>query len=521
MPDVIISLDFAPGTQRDGTAFDGQRCLDSLWCRWRLQRPKSMGGYKRITNTLAGVPRRIHMYYLGFQVVVHVGTTRGIQQILLDNSGNFLAEHDRTPVGFVPDPSNGWTIDAIFDTTSTAVQLVAHYVQDDNFLSNPQPNVPLIGIITDTTPLVPFSDPTPSSGVWTQPNISGGIVCVQPYVFDFDTAGLVQWSAPNLPLYLGVVGGSTGAGQARISAQKIVQGMPIRGGGTQQPAVIFWSLSEVITGTFIGGTPVFAFSTVSPSSSILGSDVIVEYDGLYFWTGIDRFLVFNGTVNEVPNQQNLDWFFDNLNHQYAARSFTFKIPHSGEIWFCAPLYGATQPSHAAIFNVRENYWYDTALPNGGRSSGITAQGLRWPLMGGSVPDETGYKLWLHETGTDEIDGSSLSPVRKYFESPWMGAPKGQQPSNEGTSIQMLEPDFIQSGDLTVQFIGAPNNRAPDQQGRTLPIKLVPTTPQEQMVGFKESYRIWRVHIESNSLGGSFFSGKNLLHSMPAGIMKVF
>lgn len=519
---VLISLDYAPGVQRDGTIFDSNSCIDSQWCRWRLGRPRKIGGYSQITNTLKSTPRRIHMFYDGFQVYVHVGTTTGIQQFILDVSGKLLNSADRTPADFVPNPANGWTIDAIFDTTSSAVQLVAHYVPDTGFLSIPTTTVPLIGILTASTPLVPFSDPTPSSGTWTQPKISGGIVCVQPYVFDFDTAGLVQWSAPNLPLYLGVTGGTTGAGQARISAQKIVQGMPIRGGGTQQPAVIFWTISEVITGVFIGGTPVFAFSTSSPSSSILSSDSVVEYDGLYFWPGIDRFLVFNGTVNEVPNKQNQDWFFDNMNWPYSAKSFAFKVPRYGEIWFCAPLFGNTECSHAAIFNVRENYWYDTELPNGGRGCGFTAQGIPFPIMGGVEPDGThGYKLWLHESGVDEVVGAQLTAIRSFFEGPWLGAPKGQQPNNEGSSIQMLEPDFTQSGDLSVTIIGAPNSRAPLQTGPTVPIKLVATTPQEQFPSFKQSSRLFRVRVESNELGGTYIAGKNILHTIPAKDARLF
>lgn len=524
MPDssILISLDYAPGVQRDGTVFDSQSCIDSQWCRWRLSRPRKIGGYSQITNTLKGVPRRIHMFYDGFQVFVHVGTTNGIQQFVLDVYGNVLNSADRTPVGFVPSPSNGWTIDAIFDTTSQAVQLVAHYVQDVGYLSIPTAVVPLIGILTDSAALVPFSDPTASSGTWVQPKISGGVVCVQPYVFDFDTAGLVQWSAPNLPLYLGVTGGTTGAGQARISAQKIVQGMPLRGGGAQQPAVIFWTISEVITGVFVGGGPVFAFSTSSPSSSILSSDSVVEYDGLYFWAGVDRFLVFNGTVNEVSNKFNQDWFFDNINQQYAAKSFAFKVPRYGEIWFCAPLFGATEPSHAAIFNVRENVWYDTVLPNGGRSCGFTAQGIPHPLMGGVDPDGShGYKLWLHESGVDEVVGAERAAIRSWFEGPWLGAPKGQQPSNEGSSIQNFEADFVQSGDLSVTILGAPNVRAPIQTGPTVPIKLVPTTPQEQFPSFKQSSRLFRVRVESNELGATYIAGKNILHTIPAKDARVF
>lgn len=147
---------------------------------------------------------------------------------------------------------------------------------------------------------------------------------MQPFVFAFDSAGLLEWSAPNLALYLGVTGGETGAGQARVSAQKIVAGMALRGGGIQQPAAIFWSLSEVIVAVYVGTPAWFSFSTLSPSSSILSSDCVIEYDGLYFWLGVDRALVFNGTVAEVPNMQNQDWFYNNLTPGYEFKPLPSK-----------------------------------------------------------------------------------------------------------------------------------------------------------------------------------------------------
>lgn len=517
-----IPFDMLPGIQRDGTQLDSQRALDALWCRWRLGRPRKMGGMLRLTDTLAAIPRKIHQYYDGANTIVHVGTSSSLQQFVINSVGTVISSANRTPAAFVAGVNVGWTLDAIFDTTSNAVQLVAHAVADLQYSSSTAQTVPYIGILTDTTPLAQFSNPSPSSGVWTQPMVAGGIVCVQPFVFDFDASGLVQWSAPNLPLYLGVTQGSTGAGQARISAQKIFAGMPLRGGGAQQPAVIFWSASEVITGVFVGSSSgEFAFSTLSPSSSILSTDVVVEYDGLYFWAGVDRFLVFNGTVQEVPNPQNQDWFFDNLNRQFAGKCFAFKVPRYGEIWFCAPLFGATECSHAVIYNVREQCWYDTVLPDGGRSCGAYSAQTLHPLLGGIVSDGTGFKLWAHEIGTDEVDGTTTNAVRSYFESRYFGAPTLPNPSDVTWSVQMFEPDITQTGDMNVYLIGRSNSRSPSSTTVPETLRFTPNVPQEQAVAFKNGYRMFKVHIESNVVGGSYVCGKNLLHVEPTTESRIF
>ena len=510
-------LEFSPGVQRDGTEFDSTSYLDSLWCRWRLKRPRKMGGFKEITGMINGVPRRVHCFYQNGLVYIHVGTPSGIQQIIIDSSGDLLSLQDRTPTTFVGGANVGFTMDAIFDTTSSVVQIVVHVSADTDAVSTATKTTPFLGQIDSPNILLPFSDPSaPGPAVYVQPSISGGVVCVQPFVFSFDSDGLVQWGAPNLPNYLGVTGGSSGAGQARISAQKVVAGAPIRGGGTQSPAAIFWTLSEVITAVYVGTPAWFSFNTISSSSSILGTDVIIEYDGLYFWAAVGRFMVFNGTVVEIPNAFNQDWFFDNLTPGNEGKTFAFKVPRYGEIWWCAAMFGNSEPSHAVIYNLRENCWYDTVLPNGGRSAGYFAQGFKYPIMGGSVvgSDGAGYPIWLHEYGVDQVDEQGLHAVRSYFETGDFGGPKNTPPDDHGLSFHQLEPDFVQTGDLITYLVGAANARAPAVNSATSPIVFQPAVPQEQMTSYtpRQSLRLTRLHVESNVIGGNYICGKNIGHA---------
>ena len=508
-----------PGIDRDGTMFDTSRYVDALWCRWRRGRPRKMGGYKLITGTLNGLPKRIHCFYNGAQIITHIGTVNSIIQVVFDTNGNFISQADRTPLSFVPGPDVGWTIDALFDTTSSVVQLIAHATPDQRYAANVNKTVPVLGDVTATTRLAVFSDPGAyGGGAWIQPDIAGGIACIQPFVFAYDTNGLVMWSAPNLALYLGVTGGTSGAGQARVSAQKVIYGMPLRGGGAQQPAAIFWTLSEVIVASYVGTPAWFAFSTVSPSSSIISHESVIEYDGLYFWCGVDRFLVFNGTVSELPNSQNKDWFFDNLTPGYEALTFAYKVPRWGEIWWCAAMFGSTVPNYAVVYNVAENYWYDTMLPDGGRSTGYFAQGTRFPIMGDVVNSGTGYGLWMHETGVDKNRAGVLSAIRSYYETAFFGGPRNDPPNDPGLSFSQLEPDFKQTGNLSTYLIGAANANSPEAQSAIVPILANPTVPQEQFASFvlEQPSRLLRLHVESNVIGGNYISGRNLGRGQSSG-----
>jgi hypothetical protein len=510
----LIPLNFLPGTQRDGTALDSNRAIDAQWCRWRLGRPRKINGYYETYDALTGITRKFYLFYQGNQIIIHAGTGKSLEKIVLDNNGNVLSHVDRTPDSFAAGPNAGWTLDALFDTTSSNVQLVAHSTPDINQLAGVTKTIPYIGLIDADDKLKPLTNPLPFSGQYDTPKVAGGIVCVQPYLFDFDVDGFIGWSAPNLPNYLGVSGGTSGAGRARVSAQKIVAGMAQRGGGVNSPAALFWSLSEVITAQFVGQADgIFKFNTVSPSSSILSANSVIEYDGLYLWAGVDRFLMYNGTVVEIPNTQNQDWFFDNINRDYAGKAFAYKVPKYGEIWFCAPLFGATECSHAAILNIRENCWYDTVLPNGGRGAGFFAQGFSYPIMGGVRHGQNGYSLWVHEFGRDQASANKRPvAIRSYFETPYIGSAAGQSPDDKATSFQQLEADIIQSGDMIVYPMGGFNARSGVTKGQEVTLQGIPKTPQEQLVGFKDEFRLGSLHFESNTLNGNYITGKNILHT---------
>jgi len=505
-------LKFPPGIQRDGTALDSDVCIDGLWTRFKNGRPRKMPGYKNVYSSLSGKPRRVHMFYQNSKIYVHVGTGASLEQIIMDRNGNFLEHHDRTPDVFASGPESGWTLDAMFDSTSKVTQIIAHSSPDISLNASDVGTIPFIGDVTKSDKLKPIHYSYQDDGSYYLPKISGGIACIKSFLFDFDSNGYVGWSAPNLPETLGLQGGSSGAGSARASAQKIIAGMPVRG-GSAGPAALFWSLSELILAQFIGtASGGFSFNTVSPSSSILSPQSVIEYNSLYFWAGVDQFMVYNGTVVEAVNNFNADWFFDNINWDAAGKSFAYKVPRFGEIWFCAPLFGATEPSHAAIFNVRENCWYDTELPEGGRGAGYFAQGTHYPVMGGVEKGDTGYTLWAHECGFDKLVDGKPEPIRAYYTTPVISGPGLDPPADEGMSIGQMEPDFIQSGDMTATVTGPANAKADPVDGTPSVIKAIPKTPAEQLIGFKDARRLASIRFESNTLGGNFVAGKTILHT---------
>jgi len=500
-----IPIQSQPGIRRDGTLYDGQEYNDGLWTRFYRGRPKKMGGYRAVTSTLPEIVRGMNSYTADAVNYIALGGQSTLTQIRTDSTGNFVASNDRFGA-MVTDAENLWQF-AVFNSSATGApdnKLVAHAAPNLDDISSTVERQIYYGDITANTGLTATAmDPC-----------SGGIVSIYPYLFGYGNGGRVDVS------HVGDL--SVANESAFVTGQKIVKGLPLRGGGGGG-AVLLWSLDSLVRGTFdssiLTGVP-FDFDTISDSTSILSSQGVLEYDGIYFWIGVDRFLMFNGVVREVPNTMNLNFFFDNINFSARQKAFAFKIPRWGEIWFCAPLGNATECNTAIVYNVRENTWYDTALPATGRTIGYFASVYEKPLMVDSTLDELagGYTLWQHETGTDQINGGNVQPIRANITSDEKDFI--EQGIDKAMRIDVLEPDLVQVGDVTVTVLGRSNPRAADLESVSITIPefdgvdATPLPAEDQVIEFKTERRLMRFKIESNTAGGDFYLGKTMAHVEP-------
>ena len=581
MAEQIVQIRSAPGIKRDGTKFEGDQYVDGQWVRFQRGLPRKMGGYRSINKFLRDLPRALHEYTQDLLTYIHAGSASRVERFYIDGGYNTSVITDRTPTsGLTANDGNMWQFATAYDTTN-GNQIVAQVAPNLNCICNSDGGALFVGDLLGTSVL------TQVTTVPANFSVTGGVASLPPYTFAFGNDGYAAWSVPNDPAdFTG-----SGAGNAYITGQKIVKAMPLRGGPGNSPSGLFWSADSLIRGTYVGGTAVFQFDTISAQSSILAANSVIEYDGIFYWIGTDRFLSFNGVVREVENNINLNFFFDNLNYEQRQKVFAMKVPRFGEIWWCFPFGDSTEPNHAICYNVREGTWYDTALPNGGRGAGIFPAVFRKPLMSGVAPQEaeafsvainaagTGYvagntlavvggigtitteltvstvdmsggitgvtitnagqystaptnpvsvtggagsaatfnvtfdnpyKFWVHEVGTDEIDGLTLNPIQSFFETADLSLPATSQ-INKSLQVLMLEPDFVQSGDMTVQVMGRANARAPEVNGIVMTFPETPQTPQEQVVFLKTQRRELRFRFESNTLGGNYQMGLVLAH----------
>ena len=574
MTSKVVSLEIPAGIQRDGTVFDAPCYTDGKWVRFQRNRPRKIGGYHGIFLDAVGLSRGMAMTSVnGFNYVVS-GYNNGLEQwITDDDDGVGSGPYPYTLSDFTASNNNLWQFDISYDSTGGGINnLVAHPGQNLRYITSTV-NTPVlygafpgtsgsltmskVGVFTaagSTNSTTTFTLTTANVRVGAGQSItgsgipagttvvsvvgnavtmsaaatatasitatfdnniavSGGCVVIHPYLFVYGNNGLIQnSSAGDFANWV-----SADANANNVATGKILKGLPIRGGSTS-PSGLFWASDSLIRVSFspsaVGGVNYYwTYDLVSSQTSVMSSSGIIEYDGIFYWAGVDRFLSYNGVVQEIPNNNNQNYFFDNINLAQRQKVWATKVPRFGEIWWFYPKGDATECTDAIIYNVREKSWYDAGQGLGARrSAGVFSEVFPKPIWAGNEVNSAGkYTLWQHETGVDAVYLKNVDAIQSYFETFSVGTLGGlvgtqQQPGdNLWTRIERIEPDFVQTGEMSVVVTG--EGYADDTPVDSAPYPFLPTTLKIDM---REQRREMRLRFESNTAGGTYQTGRILL-----------
>ena len=471
MTQKVFALDTKPGIQRDGTIFDKEFYNDGRWVRFQRGRPRKIAGYREIVNDMAGPSRGIYVIPENNFNNVYNGYSDGLQLIPINNVGIGSGVTDMTLSNFTPNANNLWQFDSLFDSSGSGDELVIAHPGQNLALIDSSVNTPVlagstsgtsfsqIGVFTLSATLASSTTVTVAntnllaagqsiSGTGIPPgttissvtntttfeisaaatitgpstltvnndvSVSGGVVVLHPYVFVYGNNGLIKNCAAGNPNDWV----SADANETNVASTKIVKGLPVRG-GSNAPSGLFWSLDSLIRVSYnpttitVAGTPqtfYWRYDIISSQSSILSSSSVIEYDGIYYWCGVDRFLLYNGVVKEIPNTFNQNYFFDNLNYEQRQKVYAMKVPRFGEIWWFYPRGNATECNDCVIYNVRENCWYDLGQALGARrSAGYFSQVFHYPINAGWDANSTGgvNAFAIVNPGAGYTDGTYLN-----------------------------------------------------------------------------------------------------------------
>jgi len=576
----VISLKIPSGIQRDGTLFASPCYVDGQWVRFNRGVPRKIGGYNGIFLSATGISRGMVMQSQSGINYVYSGQSDGVYAWQTDDDDGVGSGPSTVSLSgaFTSNANNLWQWDIGYDSNGTGqLTVLGHAGQNlryiDNTVNTPimkgafpygamtklgiftasvvlnstttatiSPANLLVGIgqsvsgtgitagttITNvvqtagTTTLTLSATATVSSTqTLTFDNnlaVSGGVVMLYPYCFIYGNNGLIQNnSAGNLENWVGA-----DANQNNVSATKVVKGMPLRG-GTTSPAGLFWSTDQLTRVTYApqnvgSSTTYWRYDIISTQTSIMSSQCVIEYDGIYYWIGVDRFLMYNGVVQEIQNTNNMNYFFDNINYTHRNKVWAIKVPRWGEIWWFYPAGTSTECNSAIIYNIREKTFYDTGICEGAnRSAGVFSEVFRRPIMAENIPNVNGfYTMWQHETGTNKTYLTNSTAIQSYIETNnigWVtGGPGNPQllGDNKWIRIERIEPDFVQTGDMNVYIYG--KGYANDEDIVTGPYVFSPNTLKVDM---REQRREMRIRFESNTFNGNYEMG-NVLISVEIG-----
>jgi hypothetical protein len=572
----VISLAIPPGIQRDGTLFDAPMYVDGKWVRFQRGRPRKIGGYSGLFLNATGISRGMVMQSQDGLNYLYSGQSGNVLawQTDNDNAIGFGPVTITLDASFVSNANNLWQWEIGYDSGGSGdLTVIGHAGQNlaniDNTVNTtlqignfPYGTMTKLGIFTASTvttsgsPTITISPANllvgigqtvtgtgiPSSttitniaqtagtttitlsanatvtatNTLTYDNnlaVSGGVVMLYPYLFIYGNDGLIKnSSAGNFQNWVGA-----DSNENNVSATKIVKGLALRG-GTTSPAGLFWSADQLTRVTYapqqLGTSTIYwRYDIISSQTSIMSSQCVIEYDGIYYWCGVDRFLMYNGVVQEIPNPTNTNFFFDNLNYAQRQKVWATKIPRWGEIWWFYPSGDSTECNNAIIYNVREKVWYDAGYAEGAnRSAGVFTEIYRKPIWADNAINTQGnYTLWSHETGVNRTYLTQVTAVQSYFETNnlgWVtGGPGNVQVmgDNKWIRIERVEPDFVQDGEMNLYITG--KGYADDVDVTSEPYTFDATTLKVDM---REQRRELRMKFESNTFNGNYEMGKVLI-----------
>ena len=486
MADQIFQITFKPGILRDGSPFQGEYCTNGQWVRFFRGMPQNIGGMKAVKFLANGKfnTTTINALYVDKSIAGETLFFLGGRTRLLPNfRGSIIAMNVSASFDAITkidtDPNADYVgvyyqiIPIVFQSALNKIQSVlciARMIDDITSIDTVKAiwNYNYNGRRLD--PVIKMTDTNENYNLLLA-EMTGGALFINPYLFIYGANGLVRWSKSKEinndltnPFQFDLTKYSI-----NISTDKVIYGAAIRG-GTASPSALFWTLGSVVRITNVGKLKVvadvddidFKREVITNDSSILSSNCVVEYDGIFYWPGTGRFFIYNGVVIPLENNLNRQTFFDNVDMNKRQQVFGVKNVAKDEIWWFYPEIANAGNANigctrAVIYNIIDNSWYDTAIE---RDCGYfdNVSGNMYTVGKNLTPyaNDTNNYIWQHEVGQDQVNpnypivnnpGLAVNPIKSFFTTPIISYAtfnNFKQPSgiDKWMQIKRIEPNFV-------------------------------------------------------------------------------
>jgi hypothetical protein len=193
-------------------------------------------------------------------------------------------------------------------------------------------------------------------------------------------------------------------------------------------------------------------------------------------------------------------------------------PTSDEIYLSGNVTSVFSPGQTFQFSLVSgdySYFVDTSTYDVVTNSTLvkaTEVFVVYPNIGQSTfPTSAGYSIWQQEYGYNEVtdEGTFAIPASvTTCDISWIGGnPAQDAPSgiNRRIHLRRVEPDFVQTGDMTLQIIGRKFARGPEELSPVFTFG-----PDEGKVDMRIENRESRLVFSSNTADGNFEMGRIMI-----------
>jgi len=206
--------------------------------------------------------------------------------------------------------------------------------------------------------------------------------------------------------------GTNQAGNFRLSTgSQIVTAIQIR-----QEILVFTDVA-IYSQQYLGPPYVWGFQIMGNNISILSQNSVVVANNTAFWMGVDKFYMYNGTVQTLPSAMR-QYVYENINLRQSAQFFAGLNEGFSEVWWFYCSASSTTIDSYVIYNYLDNSWSygNTDGNSAGKSAGYVAARTAWtysslrggPMSTGYSPSAANGSLIYQESGVD--DGTTVATI---------------------------------------------------------------------------------------------------------------